>query len=459
MGLDPAVVSVERLTNAAREAGLLIDPAVEKAIEDFAERYASDPGFVEAVIARATPPQHGEHGWIEWADGLDPAGVEEEREDEEERADYYRGRDYASVTAGDTIGILHPPTDGADGRDIFGRTLKARPGKDIARKLHESLTLHDDGTVEAEQEGVLIVLGGAPVITRLLKVRESVDFSTGHIDFSGTVTIAGGIKSGFEVKARGDINVQGLIEVATLICQGDLIARCGMAGKGKGSLTVAGNVRTTYLEDARGTIEGDLRVQRGIVGCDLIVGGHLHSPTATLMGGRVSVTESLKIKILGSPSNTPTVVRLADAPLLRAARQQTASAISQIRSHLEDLGSQLQAMPLGANPSPRDLERRAAIVEKMNSAKSELDAHTARLEELDQQIASERPLDVRVGKIIYANVTLLIGRTAARFTRAVKGPIAICWDAEHQPAYRYGSGPAQPLSAIANLSSARDRAA
>ncbi len=457
LGFDPALVTPEHLMAVAREAGIVIDDAVERAIKNFIQAFLSDPGRIEGVIATSTPPQEGKDGSIEWADELDPNGPQEVLEDQDQQANYYKGRDYAAVNVGDTVGTMHPPTEGIDGCDVLGRPLKGRPGKDISRKLDDSFSLHADGSVKADQEGVLIVLRGAPVITRLLKVRDSVDFSTGHIDFSGTVTIGGGIRSGFEVKAKGDIHIQGFIEVADLTCRGDLVARCGMAGKGKGRLTVGGDARMNYLEDARGTIEGDIRVQRGIVGCDLIVGKSVLSPTATLIGGKVAISGSLRIKALGSPGCTPTIVMLGDTSLLRAARREAALAISKGKAARQSLMEQQASMPLSASPTPRDMERLNSIKAQLAAIAGELETHRSAIDEFDQAIAGERTLDVYVGKIIHPNVTLLIGDTRAHFPSAVKGPIAICRDLDHQLAYRFGSGPARPLSGIAKLSPASDR--
>ncbi len=456
MGLKPEQATPEAILTIARQTGIAIDGNVIRAIDQFLKARLEDESLVEAVIARSTPPVHGENGWIEWADGLDPTEEREEVvEDEDENADYYKGREYASVNAGESIGKLHPPTEGVDGKDVLGRVIKAKPGKDLARKLHESLTLGDEGQVEADHEGVLVVMGGLPVITRLLKVRESVDFSTGHIDFSGNVTISGGVRSGFEVKATGDINVQGLIEVSKLECDGDLIARCGMAGKGKGRLIVGGNAKANYLEDARGTIAGDLNVQRGIIGCELVVGGSILSPTATLMGGKIAVSESLKLKVLGSEAGTPTFVALGDVPMLRAERREKTKAARELEFALSSLEDRQKAMPLGVSPSPHDLERAELLSAQIVEIAESLQALRARVEQLDEEIASPRTLDVCIGKIIHPNVTLLIARKRVQFPRAIKGPISICWDSSHQPAYRIGSGPAQPLSNIATVTFTR----
>ena len=146
LGFDPSLVTPEHLLTVARDAGILIDEAVERAIDHFVEAFLSDPARIEAVIATATPPQPGKNGWIEWADGLDPNEPQEVPEDQDQPADYYKGRDYPAVRVGNTVGIMHPPTEGTDGRDVRARVLKARPGKDIARKLHKSFSLNADGS-------------------------------------------------------------------------------------------------------------------------------------------------------------------------------------------------------------------------------------------------------------------------------------------------------------------------
>lgn len=442
-GLDPAMVAA--LTKAA---GVVIDPEVERAIAGVLSAYKPTASEQTHVLARAVAAVPGKDGFIEWSPGFDPLATQKEAA-EGSRTDHHAGPRYVRVEAGDIVGAWREPTGGSDGRDVRGNVDKAIRGASVPFTLHPSLTRDSQSRIVSQSEGVLIVRDGQVLVSEWLRLPGALDFSTGNVDFSGSVEVVGGIASGFKLKAGKSAIVGGLIECAEIECNGDFDARGGLVGHGKGTLRVGGNARIVYAEKLGGEITGDLLVERELVDCKLSVGRGLQCPNGTILGGQVSVTGSINIKSLGSPSDTPTTVVLGDVPLLDAARGTLVAAIDQINSSLRQFAERERMIRLNPRPTPADRERLTELSYEVSQLNAELTRQRASLDAVETTRRARQKCDVHVAMVIHPRVKLLVGGFSVTFKRAVKGPLWIGWDQNRNLIYKSSAGVVRPLSDVA----------
>jgi len=448
-GLDGALLTREMLLFQVKAAGILIVQEVERNVSAFAAAYGSGAVEHSHIIARSVPAVPGVDGRVEWNKGFDPCP--EQVPASAVRTDHYQGQRYVPVKTGDIIGIAHRPTNGTDGRDVRGGVIKARPGKPVAITFRPMLTIDSGGRIIGQADGVLVLNNNELSVTQSLDVPGNVDFSTGNIDFPGTVTVAGGVGSGFKVTAGGDFHVGGLIEVADIRCGGDLIARGGMAGNGRGTIKVERNVQIVYLERVVGALGGDLIVEREIADCKLVVGRDLRCPEGTIVGGHIAVTGSLVVKAIGSESYTRTAITLGDVPMLQGARVTVAKTIQQIGATLRQHAEQARLIKLNPRPSPADKEKLTEISYETSQQNHELAKLATQLSEIETAVRTHRKLDVHVARMIHPGVKFHIGEWVVVFKTAAKGPLWICWDGQHHLMYKADSGIARPLSEIAQV--------
>lgn len=448
-GLDALAVQPDTTAAIARQAGVAVDAPVATALKEFASAYGG--AELSMVIARATPAVAGANGRMEWASGIDPS-ASHRNDDAGGRSDHYAGRTYVRVNEGATIGVLHKPTEAVEGRDVRGRAIKAAQGRPAGLKIHPTLQVDDSGRVTAKVAGVLTLERNELRISQILEVGGGVDFSTGNIDFEGNVTIAKGVCAGFKVRAKGDLTIGGLIEAADIACSGGLSARTGMAGQGRGTLTVGGDAHMVYLEQVRGAVRGNLTVDREISDCRLIVGGKLCSPGGTIMGGEVAVTESLVVKVLGAVSGTPTTIVVDDVPFVRTGRSAAAKAVADAELRLGKLTQEERTIRINPRPSPSDKERLTELAFEIEELRRGIEAGEGKLTELGVLFEATRMLEVNVVGVIHAGVVMRIGSLRAEFRVARKGPLWIFRGDQGEPMYRIGStGTAQPLGEIARI--------
>ena len=91
--------------------------------------------------------------------------------------------------------------------------------------------------------------------------------------------VRGNVLSGFEIEAGGNIEVNGVVEAATLRAEGDIIIKRGMHGNGKGSLTAGNDIVSKYIESAKVQARNDIKFE-AIMHCDIKCGNKL------MLGGR-----------------------------------------------------------------------------------------------------------------------------------------------------------------------------
>ena len=66
----------------------------------------------------------------------------------------------------------------------------------------------------------------------------------------GSVIVQGNVKSGFTINANGDLQVNGIVEAAEIVAEGDVIINRGIQGQGKGIIKAGRDFKVRYIENA-----------------------------------------------------------------------------------------------------------------------------------------------------------------------------------------------------------------
>ena len=455
-------LDASQLAAVVRQRGVSIDATVETRLQQIVQAFHDDTDQLEHVIAESTAAVNGQDGRLEWIEGFDPATESraENASDDSEAFSHYNRVSYIRVTEGSHVATLHEPTEGEDGRDVTGRTINARPGKRCEIKLDPTLMVDSSERVIAQADGVLQYSNGVLRLSRLFEVNGYVDFSTGNIDFDGTVNVRQGVRDRFEVKATEDIIVGGLIEAATIRCGRDFACRQGMAGKDRGQLLVGGDANAGYLNGVRGHIKGNLTIRRELINCELVIGGDLICEQGAIIGGSIAVAGSIRAGVLGSRAETPSEIVLGTGPLLSDHIRKLKRLATQLKKQLQAQKSKYDSLnAAGKSLRPDEKERLTELSFEISETEQKLDACEAEHAQIMQTIDRESgsgAVDIRVSKVIHSRVCLRMNNHEVRFDAPLKGPVTIGSDEEDQPQFRQGDGPNQPLTEVAKI---RNRAA
>lgn len=170
-------------------------------------------------------------------------------EDDQGNIDYRQSMKIPTVKGGQVIGIVHPPTEGFNGRNIFNEVIQAKKGQSVNMKLGEGVECLANGNVIALGEGRPQIdkydLSVKVTVYPKLTYQEDITIRTGNVTFDGDVEILGHVVEKMKVKAGGDIYIYKTVTEAQLISHK--------------SITVRGNVMNSELSVGKNSkIAGEL---------------------------------------------------------------------------------------------------------------------------------------------------------------------------------------------------------
>ena len=451
---DPANLSVQILGALLRQHDVEVGKAVEERLAKIVEAYRADGKPRQDIVAKATPAVHGQDGVFAWATGFDPTSAHatdrEKAASDDDAVDFYNQGSHITVAAGAQIATLRPPTDGTDGRDVVGGVIKARPGKPVDIKIDASLRVDEKGCVIAEIDGLLQFHRAEVKVSPVLEVAEFVDFSTGNIDFDGSVLIRQGVRDRFVVKATRDVIIHGLVEAATIVCGGNFECRRGIAAKDRGELVVEGDADVGFLNNVRGQIKGHLTIRREIINCDLVIGQDLRCERGAIIGGTTAITGSLRAMTLGSEAEIETVLVLGSVPLLTARLNQLKKDCPEWKEQLERFRYEQNQLSAGRGPvGPQQQERLTELNFEISDLERKLQEAQEERTSIEQEMVTQGKVEIQIEKIIYPKVRFRAGDTNFSFTEALKGPAKIGWNGRKQLVFRQGDGRVRLLSDVA----------
>lgn len=448
-GAPPVLASTIRaLLDDRGVAPEAIDPC---AVQRLAELAADRPDSThEVVVARGTPVEPPEDGRVELhAPAYDPRDLTPRAPDrsgaeltpdhapappasgpanepaDHESTDHYRGTTFEPVADGQLLATVHPPTPGTDGLDVFAKHTHAGEGTPAEVRTDDSIR-HEGEKLHAARAGVLWITDGSLNITDELNIRGGVDFSTGNIDFPGTVRVAEGVADRFTVRAALDIELAGLIEAATIEAGRDAHVRGGMAGRGKGRIVVGRDLLAHYLDSTHATVARDCRVEREINQCILLVGGGLIAPQATLLAGRAHVAGSAELGTLGSVASRVTEIHLGSIPQLEHLVARGLELIQTLDTGIRQLEEETHAAWQGrANAQPRATERLAELRVLLSDYQTKRKGLQRSVDRMRQTLDSRTTVNLTVQRDIHRNATIVVGGVRYRVRAHVKGPVAI----------------------------------
>ncbi len=400
-----------------------IQERVQKIIDN---RQDPDPNDLKPVLMLAHPPVNGEDGRFEWSPSCDPHKEDRflEQQDQVGRSSFYDRSSVILVAQDEIIGILHPPTQGESGTDVFGEPVEARPGSEYKIEPGKNVKLQPDGqTFIALCDGEPKLQGKKLLVEPVITIKSDVDFSTGNIEYAGDILINGDVKDLFEVKAGGDINVGGTIEAAAVECEGNLTVRRGISGKEKGHICVKKNLTAKYLSNVTVWVRGDALIQSEIVNVELNAKGKVVLDKGGISGGQIIAAGNVETPVIGSPAGVRTIVKTAVDPFLQQKIQEYEETREQLSSTISQLMPRAKALLASSGGQSSDTLRK--IAEDIQRCKEQIKEIDCRCEKISTEIAKNCNGIIIVHKMMYPGVVLFIGDVMHLVNHEITGPLEV----------------------------------
>lgn len=412
--------------DALAEMGIgqgLLHPAIDAAVAAGVAR--------GELIARGQAPEHGRDGWFEPL--LPEVRSRGPRVDESGHIDYRDLGDILVVHPGDPLMRRHPPTEGRHGMKLVGERISAIAGKQVmfSTSLPGTAFAPDDpDLLQAAITGQPVAIRGGMMVESVLTVP-AVDTASGNIDFDGTLKIGGDVSAGMTVRASGDIEVGGVVEMATLEAGGSITIKGGVIGgvgrqnSAEHAIKCAGSFQATYAQQAHIEAGDSIFIDDMAIQCELLAINHINVGSRRrghIVGGRIQATLSITAKVIGSPNRVRTICEIGVSPVVRQSLRELSKKREGRENQLLEVGKLLDF----AHTHPGKL--RPEVLDKARATAAALEMEIAVLREEEELLNSKVDLAqqarVTAQHALYEDVEIHMGHQCYQVSRE-HGPCAI----------------------------------
>ena len=296
------------------------------------------------LAAEGLPPKRGNDAKIDYKVNI-KKNIINLREDAAGRVDFKNLSKIENVVVGQIIAEKVPAQKGKTGYTIYNGMVSAKDGKDFILKPGKGTILSENGMqLSAEINGQVVLTRGRVSVEPVHRIAGNVGPKTGNINFLGSVYVGGTVLSGFEIKASGNIEIQGGIQKASVEAEGDIVVRSGIHG-GKAEST-GGSVLAKFIQDADIYAHENVLVSDGILRSEVKAEDSIacHGRRAQVVGGRLWATNELRARTIGSSAYTATEICVGVNPFTLSMQNETGASLKETEAKILGLQKSLRTL-------------------------------------------------------------------------------------------------------------------
>ncbi len=395
-------ISVAKIQMALSNSGIKVPPDYA-VINDMVKSKKYDEAV---VIAAGKQPTAGEDGYIKWNFETESKKIEIEIDDKG-NVDYHKILKINTVNAGEIIGEKIDPVAGIDGFNVYNEPIKAKALKSAKMAKGKNVDITVDGYFfKALISGQLIIKNGIPSVVPLFEVKGDVDYSTGNIEFNGSVIVHGTVLDGFIVKSEGNIEIKKTVNAAILEAKGNIILAGGFIGKENGSIKAGGKIGARFIQGGVIYSEDEIIVENNIMHSNVTSGKQVvvKGRKAAIVGGRVFASEYVEAQTIGAPAGTKTNIDVGVDILKEQEIQRIDAEITQTAGYIQKIIISIDTLNNLKFKNPQKFsEAQEQILQKSIVTKETLTARATELEEQKSALCAEI-VGSQKGKVVALNL-------------------------------------------------------
>ncbi|NQY65062.1 MAG: DUF342 domain-containing protein [Alteromonadaceae bacterium] len=362
-------LSAKAILNSAQTSGVSRGFSKEELIK-LAHQAAKEPSgsLVKARIAKGKLAIDGKDSQIKHLVQSAQERILKPKTREDGSVDMRDLGDIICVKIGDPLVQKVPLTPGKKGYTVTGNPLEPSPGGDLEITTGEGteISQKNENILVSTKVGLPKIIENGMEIDEVYKIK-TVDVSTGHIDFQGSVIIDGDVCEGMKVIASGDITVGGFVESALVSAGGDITISKGIIGRKQDiddskiddinmsvEIIAKGKVYAKYCQYAELTSGCDVRIEKQLMHSILSVDGKLwvgneNKANGKLIAGYINAGKSVHAGIVGATAGGKTIITFEKQ--INTYNEQLQDIESRYRSasdkttELEKAGAKLRKLP------------------------------------------------------------------------------------------------------------------
>ena len=278
----------------------------------------SPPGAVlERIVAKGLPARNGKNSKFV---PLVPNALErvlKPQTGDGERVDMRNLGEVICVKVNTPVLRRTEPTKGRSGFDIKGNKIPAVAGEWVNFKM-------GSGTVVSDSDANLLMsaISGMPKYRdQIMNIDDTficsgVNVGSGHVNYEGAVLVNGDVTEKMQIKAAGDVTINGFVESAYIESGGDIIITEGAMGKVNDThgefqckLVAAGSIHVQHGQGIDIQCSGNITVGRQLAYSRLrcggaVIVGQIDKPMGNLFACDIISQDRVEAGTLGAVSGS-----------------------------------------------------------------------------------------------------------------------------------------------------------
>ncbi|MFO7913008.1 MAG: FapA family protein [Desulfotignum sp.] len=296
-------VTVSDIREALAEKGIVSGIVTDEMMNGFIQ----SSGFKTKAfrVARGIRPIQGKDARVEFFFNIDYLGAG--GLDADGNIDFKQRGTVPHVQAGTVLAEKTPMVASRQGHNIFGEEIEAAPGNDIVLRFGKGAKLSEDGLkILADVTGFpKFALSGVIFVHEEYATEGDVDYETGHIEYSGNVTVNGCIKAGFQVKGN-DINSVEL-DGGIVTAEGSVHVKGGI---NEARIYAKGDVTAKFIHKSEIICMGNVHIAKEIVDSFIECSGSCIIESGKLISSRITAKMGMVAQNIGTQTAAPCMVKV-----------------------------------------------------------------------------------------------------------------------------------------------------
>jgi len=361
----------------------------------------------DVVLAQGQQPYHGKDASITFYFPVETPKIDFKILPDG-RIDYKKQAPIKMVKEGELLATVGEPQQGINGFCVTGEILEAKSGSSDVLFAGENVRV-DGKKYYATCNGMISLNDKILSVLPHYCVNGDVDLKCGNINFNGSVTVLGTVRTGFEVKASGDIFVSGSVEAANIEAGRDMRVNIAIIGA---NVKAGRNIFAGHVQNATLEAEGDIDVVKSIMHSNVFSSSKitLHDKKGTIVGGLVIALKGINAMSIGSYLGTPTTIEVGSDYLVKKKKEELNKLIDFYEKNLKKLDDVLKPIMVMINKgiplSSEKKKRLSLILEKRKSIENILKTLKGKMNSLIEISSFYLDAYVLVEEILYPDVTI-----------------------------------------------------
>lgn len=367
----------------------------------------------DIIIAEGKEPRHGTDARIEYYFNVDLKVKPTVKDDGS--VDFFHLNTINHCDKGDMLAKLIPEDAGEYGINVLGEKIKPRDVHRAYLKFGKNIKLGDNSLeIYSEVNGHVTLVEGKVFVSNVFEV-ENVDNNTGNVDYEGSIQVNGNICENFTVKAKGDVEIRGVVEGAYVEAGGDIIIARGMNGMGKGTLKAGGNIVSKFLENVKSVMAGGYITTESILHSTVMARSEVtvSGRRGFITGGKVCAGNTITVKTLGSSMGADTIVEVGSDPSIKMRLQELQTSGMEINKILRSIqpiiDASNQKIAKGIKLEPEQLKYALSLMKLRDAKNEQLRAETKEMFDIENELGLMAAGQIIVTGEVYPGTKICIG--------------------------------------------------